>query len=259
MVSQFNHYKIIIPMKHLKKTSGILFIMALFAMQSCHPIRFKTVEGNKNTVCKEIPVSAYSEIQLGTPGEVIYRQMPGESPFLQIEVDENILPLLTVTVEKNCLKIRHERGINIHPSRLIIHTHSAELSKLQNSGSGKIHLTGEVEVENMEISISGLGDIVTDQIHCSALRLSISGLGNVHLTGSGEKASFSISGLGNIHAYEYCAEELTSSVSGLGNVDAHAGKTLNANISGLGNINYKGHPDVVNCKRSGLGSINRVN
>ena len=244
-------------MKQSKYLSGYLFVMIL-ALQSCSLNQFaNSIKGNEDIIQEEISISDYSAIELSVSGKVVYQQIQGGSPYLQIKVDENILPLLDITVKDNCLRIRTEDNESINPSLLVITTNSRNLNRINLSGSGTIHLMGDVNTNNMNASISGSGDIISDNLHCESIDLKVTGSGDATLNGTGKSARFSVTGSGDIHAHNYPVQEGNCQVTGSGDIYAHATEKLKASVTGSGDIKYKGNPQT-DSKITGSGDIKQV-
>lgn len=246
-------------MKQAKYFLGYLFIPVIF-LQSCHNISVfnpLTEKGNKQIITEEIALSDYSAINFSVPGEVIYRQNPDEAPYLQIETDENILPLLEISVENNQLNIKLKDRKNINPSQLTIQTHSKHLEKITIAGSGKIYQKETLHTKKLEIKIAGSGNVISEELTSKILNVKIAGSGDVQLNGTADEATFTIAGSGDIQAYNCIVQYLKCKIAGSGDIYAYADKTLDAKIAGSGNIHYKGQAQL-NSNIAGSGSIKQI-
>ncbi len=219
--------------------------------------RGKTTKGNGNIIHKELAVADYSSIDLGGVANVSYRQFSGDKPYLQVNVDENIFPLLDIKVQGGSLIIRTQDGQNIKPTEFTIYTNSQELNQAKVSGAGDLYLQGEVNSQNMNIIVSGSGNVATDSLYCEKLDVAVSGAGDVKLAGGGVISYFSISGAGDVKAYDFHVKELNCKVSGAGDMEVSVSEKMEASVSGAGDIKYKGNPSVVNKRVSGAGSISK--
>jgi hypothetical protein len=216
---------------------------------------YNATKGNKVLVTQDIVISDYSSMALSVPGDVHYSQVRDEAAYFQITTDENILPLLDISVRHGCLQIKkHE---NIRPSQLTIHTRSGDINKINIAGRGKIRLIETVATETLEMKISGSGEIVSEQLCCASVQANISGSGNIRIAGSGSKAAFSISGSGKILGEDYNAGNLTCKISGSGTINTGLSEILNAKISGSGHIGYKSCPNL-DISISGSGKLNHI-
>ena len=236
------------------------FIPAVFVclmFQSCF-LNFKTVTGNGNLIRKEVAISNYNEISLSMSADIFYNNDTISPPYLQIYTDENILPYINVSVKDGKLIVESEGGVNLRATSLKIYTNSGNLNAIDVSGSGNVHLRGEVNAGEMKMDISGSGAINADSLYCERTELDVSGSGNAELRGVSNYSEFSISGSGNIHALEFSSLEATADVSGSGKIQLWVGRKLDATISGSGEIQYRGNPETKNIQVSGSGRISQV-
>ena len=236
------------------------FILAIFMclmFQSCF-VNFKTISGNGNLIRKEVAISDYNEISLSISGDIFYNNDTISPPYLQIYTDENILPYINVSVKDGKLIVEPEEGINLRATSLKIYTNSGNLNAIDVSGSGNVHLRGEVNAGEMKMNISGSGAINADSLCCERTELDVSGSGDAKLRGVSNRSEFSVSGSGNIHALEFSSLEATADVSGSGRIKLWVGRKLDATVSGSGEIQYKGSPETKNTQVSGSGRIFQV-
>jgi hypothetical protein len=239
-----------------------LFIFCFIAfpfLHSCLFINYKEIKGNYTILNEKMVIDDYDEIVLDVPAKVIYQQISQEEPFLQVSVDENIFPSLEIYVKDNRLIITQNNDSSLNPTQFKIYTNSKNLCKIEVKGSGDIFMEKAVNAQDMEIRISGSGDVKTDSLYCENLKLKIAGAGDVEIKGAATHATFSISGAGDIKAFDYLVQNLNCNISGAGNVEASVYKSLDVSISGSGNVEYKGNPELVTTTISGSGDIRKAN
>ena len=221
-------------------------------------IDLHTVRGSGEIVSKEISISDYTEIEAAGVAEIIYEQKTVGEPYFQINVDDNIFPLLDIRVDNNKLIIKTKDNSNISPSRFKVYTNSSNIGKIKLAGSGEIHLKGEVNSKNLSINLAGSGDIVADSLYCDKFDMSIAGSGTAQLKGASNESAFSVAGSGDIRGYNFTVDNLTTSVAGSGDIQITVGSSLSASIAGSGTLRYQGNPEVVDTKVSGSGEIKKV-
>lgn len=204
-------------MKQFSKIFAIIFITFPFFI-ACNSEK-GTIHGNHQIAVQKFTVEDFSSILLNNlEAEVIYQQYSDTAPYLQINTDENILPYLNVRVADNQLIIEAQPDSIVSPSKLKIYTNSKSLAKVDLTGSGKVHLLGEVNSREMEIKIQGSGEIVTDSLICHTLNMDIVGSGIAMLKGAATESRLSIQGDGNIDASGYLVENLQTDIIGSGKV-----------------------------------------
>ncbi|MDH6307882.1 hypothetical protein M2451_000331 [Dysgonomonas sp. PFB1-18] len=214
-------------------------ILLAIALQSCN---FKSVRGNGNVTENIVNISDYNQIKFSGGATLVYEQKADTTPYLRIEVDDNIFPLLIIESGDNTLSIKSKE--NISPTRYNIYTNSSGLKGITASGSIKAHLKGKVTTPEFNFCVSGSGNIQADSIISNIIRSSVSGSGNITLVGKAGFVDSSISGSGKVNAASLVADTVECSVSGSGNFFVHAEKHLKVRVSGSGDVKYKGDPKI---------------
>lgn len=217
----------------------------------------KSVVGNKAITQNKVAISDYKKIDFqGGNANIIYEQKTDAAPYLLIEIDENLFPLLTVNTKNGVLYIDHEE--NIRPTKYNIYTNSTGLENMGLSGSGKVHLKGAINTESLQIKLSGSGKVTGDNITANSVTSKVAGSGDVYLKGKANKIESSISGSGDFNALDMPVDEAVCSVSGSGSFSVHANNYLKIRISGSGRVKYKGHPQI-DQSISGSGRLSNIN
>lgn len=228
--------------------------MSALVMTSCNISTFKSgIKGNGNMISKEIAIEDYNSISLGEIFDLVYTQDTNKNPYLRVEIDENLIDYVSITVNNNRLEVGISQDIN--PKHHKIYTNSTSLSEISSSGINNIELKDSIFSEDLRISGSGVGHIIGQNLHCQNINISMSGIADITLAGEVQNANMSVSGKGNINAYELKAQNADCSVSGMGHIEVYASKLLSAHVSGVGKIIYKGDPIEKKLSTSGIGSI----
>lgn len=189
-----------------------------------------TASGPKKVEVRPLP--SYSGIKLDAPAELSYTVTPSPAR-LAVTTQENILPLLTTTVEDGQLVIRLDGCVSLHEP-IQIEASGPSLSSLRVSGSGSMNvggLTGE------------------------SLRVKVSGSGNVVASGRSQGVRVDVSGSGEVDLSNLKAGGIDVSVSGSGDVDAHASDVATVDLSGSGKVRITGNPAQRDVDRSGSGQV----
>lgn len=239
----------------MKCLVSILMIIAMsFATiaSAANPLRFGGItRGNGNVVNKVIEIKDYQEFSFGGSATIYYEQKEHAAPYLRIETDENIQPLIVVKSDDGKLRISAN---NIAPTKYVIYTNSKSLSELELAGSTKFTIKGKASSELLRIKKAGSGTLNAGDLHYNSVLVNTSGSGKITLGGETDKVTCNTSGSGHINMVDLKTDEAKCSISGSGKIKAYAEKSLNARISGSGRVEYKGSPEV--SKRiSGSGSV----
>ena len=193
-------------MKTILHTISIILLAIL--MQSCS---FNTIRGNGVITEEIIPISDYNTIDFRGGANLVYEQKTDAAPYLRIEIDENLYPLLTIDSNNEILTLGRKE--NISPTKYAIYTNSTSLEKLITNGSIKAHLKGKITGGDIEFKVAGSGNITCDDIECNSITSRVSGSGDIILVGKTGKIDSSISGSGKVEASAMSADTVFCSIS----------------------------------------------
>lgn len=202
---------------------------------------------------REVP--PFTKLKLSVAANLYLKQ--GDTHSLVLEGDEDELEDIETEVRGGKLKIKHNKPFHFGSSkRITIYVTMKEIEGLSVAGSGKIEAETPIRAEDIELNVSGSGDINIDQLDASRLESAISGSGDMRLAGSNSLKALkcSISGSGDLNAANLKADRAEIKVSGSGNCKIHVSDKLNVSISGSGKVRYKGEPRV-NANISGSGRV----
>lgn len=245
----------------MKKLFFLISFIAVFLGTECVSAQtiirgnMDIVKGNGNIISKTFDISEYKAIETVGSASFVYEQKSG-APYLRIETDENILPLMKVKVDNDVLTVRSNQSYS--PTKLIVYTNSRALSWAKISGSGNIELKGNINLQDLKLTVAGSGNIYADKLSCNSVSAKVAGSGNIKLGGKVETLDGNVAGSGGLNTTALLASNATGRVAGSGNLSIYASKTLDLRVSGSGSIKYKG-PATVNKSVSGSGRIKNDN
>jgi hypothetical protein len=199
-------------------------------------------------------LETFSGIGISVHADVFYT--PGNIHEITIEGDDRDVEELITEVEDGFLKIRYPSGKwRIRRSKLTIHVTSKDLDAVKMSGSGLFESAEALTSDEMDIAISGSGNIVFAELAADEVAVKISGSGDVLLDrGSADEMELRISGSGKLKAETFEVSEFSASISGSGGARITAKEELEVRISGSGSVYYHGNPRV-NSSSSGSGKV----
>lgn len=234
--------------------SIILVMLVLIGCQSCLQ---KKVKGNGTVTENIVPIADYTSIEIDGEATLFYEQKD-TIPYLRIEVDENIFPLLSIEVNSDGrLKIENTESHKLRPTVFNIYTNSRGISSMEFNGSSKTTLKGKVTTSSLKVEIAGSGTLTADSLICDVLEVEIAGSGNINLTGKATRVSFDVSGSGKVEALNFIANNVSCDVAGSGKIAVTALEVLDIDIAGSGNVQYKGSP-TINQSITGSGKITKL-
>jgi len=237
----------------MKKFSWIIALAILaIGVSSCKKNVFNSIVGKGGTVTETRQITGFSSIDLSIDANVIYTQ--DASYYVEISGQENVLDVLTMEVSGGELEIEFSKWVRKH-SNITIIIHGPNIKELEVSGSGSIETSGPINTTDMDLDVSGSGNIVVSSLVTSDMEAEVSDSGNIYVNGgtvTNQEAK--ISGSGNID-FEYLqATNSACKISGSGSITVWTTTQLDATISGSGDIKYTGSP-IVNTQISGSGSV----
>lgn len=211
--------------------------------------------GQKRTV----DVDNFTELSIGISGTVYLKQ--GSSNKVQIECDDDIFDEIEFEMRGDRLVIKKEGKWNWsngwRRSEVDIYVTMESIEALAVSGSGYIESDGELNTDDIKLSVSGSGDMELD-VDSDEMDLRISGSGSIRLNGTAEEAEARISGSGRVKAEDLTVKFFAARISGSGSCYITATDEIDASISGSGSVYYSGEPKRINSSSSGSGKVRRM-
>ncbi len=213
----------------------------------------KKVVGNGNITTKTIKTNDYDAIkgvgsmdihlERGTEGNITVKTDDNLQEYVEIEVDGNTLVIKT----KKNYYLKTKKGIHVTVP-------FNDVSMIGLVGSGDIDTKDTVNAENLDVKVTGSGDIVLD-VEASSVDITVTGSGDIELTGSTTNLEVSVTGSGDFKGFGLDAQVTDAKVSGSGDAKVVATKSIKARVNGSGDIDYKGNPENKDTKVSGSGDI----
>lgn len=159
----------------------------------------------------------------------------GKDRSLELEGDDNLLPMVTTEVSNGKLSVGSQKSFSVkRPVRVRITTPDLE-----------------------ELTASGANDVTLSGVKNDRLRIDTSGASKIRATGETKTLDIEMSGASSVDTQDLHAQKVTVDSSGAGHASVYASEELNAEASGASSITYTGDPKVVNRKDSGASSISK--
>jgi len=189
------------------------------------------VRGNGVLTTRTFDLAEFDHVALEGTG--IARITTGQSSFLEITTDENMLPLLEIDVSDGKLVIRSKD--ETQPTVLLVTIHVPNLRGIELAGSSSIEISG---------------------LSAKKFSIGIRGHGTANVSGGVDHLAVNISGDGLVQAMDLIAKETEVEIQGAGDVEVHTTMRLAVNCYGSGTVLYAGDPALDGkCE----GSVQRVN
>lgn len=212
------------------------------------------VTGDGPMITEKRATGNFTGLDMRMDADVEVRQDPAHD--VEITAQRNILNVIETYVSDGRLVIKFKNDVRVKNYQQVKINVSAPLfNSLRLAGSGKVYASGSFSPVNMDLALSGSGNLHIQQLNTGVLDASVSGSGNIYVqSGTITKERLRISGSGNMELENVTASEADVKTSGSGNIRLYSTQRLDVVISGSGNVYYRGNP-VINSTISGSGKV----
>jgi hypothetical protein len=263
----------------MKKSYGFsqvtgICLAVLTLLSSCISSQsFFPVKGNGDTVEKTFNTTDFHGIEVSGGFDVTLTQ--GTSEGVTVSAQENLFEYIQVEVVQGVLKIYTDG--NLMPTRSMkAQIAFKNLDQLRVSGGGDVVSQTDINVQDLDIELSGGGNLTTI-IKADMLNCRLSGGGDARIDGNVTKYDINMSGGGDLVSSMdagtvFChlsgggnltlksgkeADEVNIDLAGGGNADANINTALlKCSVSGGGNADFSGKASQMEININGGGDIN---
>ena len=229
------------------KRSAVLFV--IISLVYCYAAG--------QTVKETRDVKGFTSVGFGISGNLFINIGPQFK--VELEGEKNDLEEVITEVSGSRLQIKHDNWRFQFRQKVNVYVTMPEIDGLGVSGSGKAEILDAVKGEDLDLSVSGSGNLFTADLAVENLKCNISGSGSIKLGGgSATDTEVSISGSGNFDGEKTRFETTEVRVSGSGNCVCQVTGSLEASVSGSGNVTYTGNPKI-DARVSGSGRVRSAN
>ena len=217
-------------MKNTLLLMSLLLLTSLVA--GCHNGILNRVSGSGNRERQKRNVASFNSISYNGAFDVnIVCQQPVS---LEIEGDDNILPLVDTEVSNNVLHIKNIRDYSV-----------SEPIKLK------------ISVPNLEgIAVKGAGKIEVSGMKNEKFEIDANGAPTIRVSGETKLVDIETNGAGKIDTHKLRASKAIVDSKGVSRVDVQAMDQLDVTVSGPSHVTYEGNA-VVNKTVNGPGSVEK--
>lgn len=247
-------------MKNLFLTLALI-ITSLFTLAKAENIQ---------TVKKNIPVKLVETIEIKGSSKVIYIQ--GEKTEVVVRGDKELVNLIVIENKGNRLivsqKSQADHAFNTFFKQLkngfkenkspVIYVTSPDLIGVTLTGSGDFIANGKVDTDNLEIKLTGSGDIDFNEVICDNVHAWMQGSGDVRLKNiTSINAKYELEGSGDISVKQQRVRKTDLNLYGSGDIKVYCTQCgeVNAKLTGSGDINVYGDVETKTQMVRGSGDI----
>ncbi len=240
----------------MKNSIHLSILTIVFATTVCNAQSWgnnQKISGNGNLKSETRTTATYDEIKVS--GFFDVDLIAGAEGQITIEGEENLLPYVIIESENNILSIYTKKGYNIQTNKkVLIQVPFESLNKISLVGSGDVNSKNVIKAENLDIKLTGSGDMKLD-IEAKTTEISLSGSGDMVVKGKSDDLTSKVAGSGDIDSYNLITKNADVSVAGSGDLKVFCTESLKARVAGSGDIFYKGNPKTKDTKTAGSGDI----
>lgn len=194
-------------------------------------IGFGGVKGSGNVQTEKRTVSNFTAIDVG--GVFIVEVTAQKDFSVEVEADDNLLPLIKTETDGETLKIETEERLSTrNPIRIRIS--APDIENLQISGASKVSV---VNLKN-------------DSLHVDS-----SGASKINVEGETGNFTVDMSGACKLDAEKFKAETVSVDASGASRATVSVSNELKVDLSGASKVVYFGSPSNLEKKTSGASSV----
>lgn len=210
----------------------VLMLLLVSLALGCSRGLLNQVRGSGNRQREERQVASFSSIE--TNGAFDITVVSQKQHTLEIEGDDNVLPMIATDVSGNVLHIRNRSSYSVsQPIKITISV--PNLEAVTSNGAGRLRIT----------------DLKNDR-----LELDINGAPAIEASGETKFLKIKANGAGNIDTHRLRATRADVNSNGVSQIDLYAREQLDVVVSGPSNVTYEGDP-VVNKTINGPGTIQK--
>lgn len=235
----------------MKNQLILAFLSSLFIVvaSSCN----FGLEGNGNVVTDLREQAPFSEIEIAGAFEIELKE--GDSYFLEVEADDNLLDNIISGVANGVLTIENETPVR-KATALRLKIQAREITSIDLAGASDLRTVSKLTSKRLEVDGAGASQIDLD-FRGDELRVDLSGASEVKLDGRARNLLIDVAGAAEVDAEDLAAKFVSVEIAGAGDVTVNAAKALDIDISGSGEVKYKGQPKITK-KIAGAGSIKAI-
>ena len=211
----------------------------------------KSIKGNGTVKKESRNVSGFNAIAVSDGIDVYIHQ--GNQEKLEIEADENIIPIILTEVNGQQLKIHSDHSFS-HVKKLRVDVWAKDIRAIAASGGSDVYSEGTINADDLKAVASGGADLELS-LKVDRLECNVSGGSDAELDGTAGTMRLHASGGSDIKAYDLQASKCVVKTSGGSDAFVNVSDELDLTASGGSDVHYKGGAKITNLKVSGSSDV----
>lgn len=235
---------------------GFVILTVAFPTQAWDFFSGKTVAGSGHVVKEQRTLAPFHKVSVDLP--TVVELVQGDTEDVQIEADDNLLPLIETQVINGQLRIQVAKGFNFpRPSKIRLTVNARQVDSLAVRGSADLSVA-HLQASKLESSIAGSGHITIRDLHSRDLSVSIAGSGNFEAQGTAATMDVSIAGSGDVRTPLLSTQKTSVSIAGSGDATVWVRQALSVSIAGSGGVRYYGEGILQESSITGSGRVRQI-
>ena len=215
----------------MKKLLSLIVLLPLLTA-GCHHRMGSGLKGSGKRITEKRQIGQFTSIT--TEGAFNIEVVCQKDVGLEVEGDDNVLPLVTTEVKNNVLRLSNSKGYSVNEP-ITFRITVPNLEAIMANGAGKIQITG---VNNDKLQISSEGAPI------------------ITASGSTKMIGIDTSGAAKIDTHNLRSTHAIVDSKGVSKVDIGVSDKLDVTVSGPSQVTYRGDP-VVNKTVHGPGKVEK--
>ena len=217
--------------RHIATAATVSLLLIALALPVQAGWGSKGIKGSGDLETRELDLDTFDAIELGGAFAVEVRF--GDKQKVEVTVDDNLWDNLEAEVSGSTFELGWDKSCDPDEDCKVVIT-MRDLKRLE------VHGACDATVEDFD------GD---------RFEFNVQGAAELDIDGKVDELEINISGAGEVSARKLKAKHVKVHISGAGEADLYASESIDARISGAGNLDDWGNPDQKKTKVSGVGSI----
>jgi hypothetical protein len=215
-----------------------------------HALSFGAVRGS-GTVQREMrSVKPFSALRLG--GSMAAELRHGEQPQVELEADDNLLPLIELRLDDTTLVVSEKESMKPTRRRIVVTTPS--LDSLHLGGSAALRCEGW-SAARLTLKCGGSASVKLQGLKLQTLFAELGGSSQVSAEGEVDELTAVLGGSAGLRAGRLQARRAALQAGGSSQSTLWVQQRLQAALSGSSGLRYHGQPPVLDTTKSGAATV----
>jgi hypothetical protein len=231
----------------------LLFIaaMSFSVLSSC---RFGCIKGSGHQVTENHKVSDFTRLDISGGFKIALKQ--DSSLTVSVTADDNLMKYIHINSDGDRLRIYSKKTV-CGSGETILNIGVKNLETIKVSGGINLVTDGKLNTKDLHLELSGASRLDMD---LNAANVLTEGSGSTDMTLRGQATSHKIefSGSSKVKAIDFVVGSYDIETTGASDCTVNVLKDLNVNTTGAADVKYRGNPTSVNARKTGAGSVTKI-